>query len=107
MVTLNIGNVVAPHTHIIKRFQYFDVFECISALEEDGTASQLCSEEDYRHLRWLKSQLYLQDTLKYLCRAAIRGYLGLSGDISGAIETLQLPKALKYFLNLNDFSEEI
>lgn len=79
----------------------------ISELEEDGTAGQLCSDEDYRHLKWLKSYLYLQDTLKYLCRAAVRSYLGHTRDIDGAIETLQMPKALKDFLRLNDFSEDI
>ena len=83
----------------------FGVF--FAELEEDGTASQLCTGEDYRHLKWLKSHLYLQDTLKYLCRTAIRGYLGQTRDITCAIDKLQLPKALKGFLSLNDVSEEI
>ena len=42
-----------------------------------------------------------------MCRTAVRRYLGISRDITGAIETLQLPKALKGFLNLEDFSEVI
>ena len=52
-------------------------------------------------------QFRLQDSLKYLCRAAVRCHLGVTRDITGAVETLQLPKALKEFLNLKDFSEVI
>ena len=42
-----------------------------------------------------------------MCRAAIRGYLGHTRDITCAIETLQLPTALKGFQNLNDMSGDI